>query len=76
MELEKDMFEALVAKSKREVQISDEQIKDLQKAIKNNKVTSTYMPNVTQSVPVIEKVQDKCIQFNCGECKITFKSKN
>ena len=73
---EKVMFEALLAKSKREVQIRDEQIKDLQKAIKNNKVTSTYMPNVTQSVPVIENVQDKCIQFNCGECKIMLKSKN
>ena len=70
---EKVMFEALLAKSKREVQIRDEQIKDLQKAIKNNKVTSTNMANV---FPVIEKVQDKCIQFNCGECKITFKSKN
>ena len=70
------MFEALLAKSKREVQIRDEQIKELQKAIKNNKVTYTNMPNVTQSVPVIEKVKDKCIQFNCGECKIMFKSKN
>ena len=73
---EKVMFEALLAKSKREVQIRDEQIKELQKVIKNNKVTSSNMPNVTQSVPVTEKVQDKCIQFNCGECKITFKSKN
>jgi D-aminopeptidase len=70
------MFEALLAKTKREVQIRDEQIKELQKAIKNNKVTSTNMPNATQSqsVPVIEKVKDTCIQFNCGKCKIMFKS--
>ena len=73
---EKFIFEALLAKSKREVQIRDEQIKELQKAIKNNKVTSTNMSHITQSVPVIEKVKDKCIQFNCGECKIMFKSKN
>ena len=52
---EKVMFEALLAKSKRDVQIRDEQIKDLQKAIKNNRVTSANMPNVSQSVPVLKK---------------------
>ena len=34
------------------------------------------MPIVTQSVPVTEKVQDKCIHFNCGEYKITLESRN
>ena len=64
---EKVKFKALLANSKREVQIRDEQIKEFQKVIKNNKVTSTNVPSVIQSVPVTEKIQDKCIQFNCAQ---------
>ena len=39
-------------------------------------VPSQNIPTQTKSVSVINKAQEKVLEFNCGECKTTFKSTN
>ena len=73
---EKVQFESMLAKSKKEIYIRDEQIKDLQKVIKNNMVLSQNIPTQTKSGSVSNKAQEKILEFNCGKCKTTFKSIN
>ena len=73
---EQVQFEAILAKSKKEIYIKDEQIKDLQKIIKTNMVPSQKIPTQTKSFSVINKAQEKVLEFNCGECKTTFISTN
>ena len=68
--------EALLAKSGKEIEIRNEQIKELQIIIKNIKVPSKNIPSQMISVSLNNKVKEKLLEFNCDECKTTFKSKN